>query len=470
MNNKLISLSNSSSIPTEFDLLRWAVSSLHNSKKYSPGNCHRNTNEILRLLVESSFNMSNIQVLFVCRPVLSIKLNCSEPNMVMRVRDEGEEFCSFHVILKHTKSGQIIDPSNEKGAVIGPEHEYFKNKFLQRSGVMFGQPDKGSRVQTKFERLSIFEMDRMLTEIYVRTISSNDYVHLIFPLLEKKCHGVEDYWFGMDIPMQNLNDHLSHCKNQRVYPRPSTEEFDPVLGFYIPRERLTNNIDGYRTDTGATFFWDPSKIEYGDSGQAVGAIVYQNSQLEFPVHINRTTRTWEMYDKLLPDLLNIEKLAGKVVLDITTGGGILPEELRARGIVAYGLDLVLSITQKKNVFWDGFLPRSEKIELPNSMATNIFIAGDALKPKIADNQTDVIFDIYGIYEYYSGKSDECIRDAFKEWTRILKSGGQIIFGPVHDNCKEKVAAFIRSLKGLSDPEFFPTSSDRNVFMVRVCKE
>lgn len=175
------------------------------------------------------------------------------------------------------------------------------------------------------------------------------------------------------------------------------------------------------------------------------------------IEFNRTGRGLADLQGIYPKaLLNVSDLKDKIVLDISTGNGLFPLDLRKDGIVAYGLDIALNQSQKKNLHADAFNASESSIELPASEKTKVFISGDALNTNIKDSQVDVIYDSYGLFYYYKWKDIPNISKVFQECRRILKTNGVINFGIIDDrellrNMK-KDSKFLH-FEGFSPPKF-----------------
>lgn len=452
-----------------------SINNFFEKNEYNSGNCQDNIRSLLLNLKNQNFDLNKLKVLYITRPIIDIEPDSSEPNMVFKNTKDGIKFFSFHVALEHSDSGKIFDLSSNSHNGETKE-DFFKNSFLSdKLSISEKDPAKKRRIINKAKRLSITNYQDLCSQIYIKSINPNDYLNNTYDEINKKSGMIKSFWFDIskNISSQSLGDYLKSNDNFVKLVEPKEKEVDPYLAeYYYTHDKLNeipNSIEIIKTPN-ATILYNQQFIELGDFTQVPNAISYCNPLLEIPAHINRTNRDLENIKKIYsPEMLNIDELKDKIVLDIGTGGGLFPEQLREKGVIAYGMDLVLSNTQKESMLANSYELTDNSIILPQTLESNIFIAGDACDTHIANEQVDVIYDTYGVYEYLFYKSEKLGKIIFNEWKRILKPGGKIRFGTVGKNSMEKVSQFFEKIEWGSKPIFYPMPGENSVGIVEITK-
>lgn len=119
------------------------------------------------------------------------------------------------------------------------------------------------------------------------------------------------------------------------------------------------------------------------------------------------------FDYYRSGMIDYDVLAGQRVLDAGCGGGKFVDELRTRGIEAYGVDLIIDAC---------------KIPEP------YFIQGDLAKLPFPDDHFDSIYSTWSVLSYWgrhkSATPIEVVRTVIKELARTLKPGGVIHISPL----------------------------------------
>lgn len=116
-------------------------------------------------------------------------------------------------------------------------------------------------------------------------------------------------------------------------------------------------------------------------------------------------RTWE-YGMIMKEFKNLKKLK---ILDVGTGGSLMPEYLASLGAKVTSVDLEKRMESKKS--------QERGIK---------FVATDMTKMPFKDNSFDVVMSVSAI-EHLDNKKDfwEATEKALKEMKRVTKIGGKI---------------------------------------------
>jgi ubiquinone/menaquinone biosynthesis C-methylase UbiE len=145
----------------------------------------------------------------------------------------------------------------------------------------------------------------------------------------------------------------------------------------------------------------------------------------------------ELVSEYTKEFLNPDKLRGKRVLDLCTGGGSLPRQLRYYyGVNAFGLDIVIEPLAKP------FEARSLEDLENEGKAGRCLIRRDAANTGLQSNSFDYLYSSWGVYSYEGGNQG-LMEQVFKESHRILKPGGSLTLTPIHT---KDAALFDRILK------------------------
>lgn len=162
--------------------------------------------------------------------------------------------------------------------------------------------------------------------------------------------------------------------------------------------------------------------------------LYDRVHIAYPdggeVSFNRTNRTPDrmIHEKLYPvALLSLRTLVGKEVLDIGCGGGAFVENLRAKGVNAYGSDIILTPRQRKKPY----LVQAQSTALP-----------------FPPDSFDVVYSTWSFLAYEGGKPDAAsqarVASFLREVARVTKVGGLIRLSPVpHEQVSSATETEIR---------------------------
>ena len=110
-----------------------------------------------------------------------------------------------------------------------------------------------------------------------------------------------------------------------------------------------------------------------------------------------------------PELLDVETLRGKRVLDAGTGDGKLVIDLRDMGIDAVGIDIFLTPAQQAN-------PKA-------------FIQSDLRSTPLPEDSVDIVYSTFSIFSY-EWDNHKVLRDVIVELKRVLKAGGLVRLAPI----------------------------------------
>ncbi|MEI7473597.1 MAG: class I SAM-dependent methyltransferase [bacterium] len=170
-------------------------------------------------------------------------------------------------------------------------------------------------------------------------------------------------------------------------------EFQPIShkNLYPPSYYITNfgarkepeiimDIINGKEDIGYTI--SPSNTMFAYTNRGI------NTFLEFGIDAN---------------LLNLQELKGKNVLDIGTGGGLFVSDLKNNGVKAKGIDYYLNPEQRSqpDTFYKG---SSEELPFDN-------------------NTFDYVYSAFSIFSFEKDK--EIILNSLSEIVRTLKKGGKL---------------------------------------------
>ena len=412
-----------------------AMGSLQAAGKFKIGFCHDNVMALAdELGAKPGFAPERARALIITRPV-PIR-DFREPNVpLLRVRGEGSETASFHIVLSY--EGRIYDPSAVRELQGLPTEEYLRAMMIKDGEIAVRQDvslARQERLRSQAERNAFRDAETLMSELAIREMSIDDYRTEIYPHFAK--------WRGMPpVPEKDLDPrapprsaavHLGKPDPaRRREPRPEPPE--PVW------ERVGD----------ATVRFEDSELEIGDLRQVANAVQVSRPGQKYAQWYNRTDRDFETLSNYFypKEMLDLEEFKGKVVLDGTTGGGLFVEELRERGIVAYGMDAALHARQRARMHADARAPKANTILLPNSLETRPFLWGNAAQTGIADKQADFIYDTYGIFEYEFWGDPAFVAKVFLEWKRVLKTGGKLRFGPVGETYEQRIRDFVATLPG-----------------------
>lgn len=133
------------------------------------------------------------------------------------------------------------------------------------------------------------------------------------------------------------------------------------------------------------------------------------------IRYERTNRSLEaltnpIYGFYPEELLRIEVLDGKRVLDAGCGDGAFVRDLRKKGIAALGIDIALRIPQK--------------------LQPQLFRQADLSHTGFPSESFDVITSTYSLFSYEQNHP-EVIAGAVHELSRLLKPGGQVLISPYY---------------------------------------
>ncbi|MCG8431617.1 MAG: methyltransferase domain-containing protein [Candidatus Omnitrophica bacterium] len=162
------------------------------------------------------------------------------------------------------------------------------------------------------------------------------------------------------------------------------------------------------------------------------------------------------YEFFSPDMMNLDALRGKTVVVMGCGGGTAVKEMRRYGINAFGLDIVLSLTQRQEMLHDTSLANPEHkriMQLPTGQTDKIFIAAHAAATGIKSGSVDFIYETQLFFMYLKGLCEHFemkpyLQKVVQEWEKILKPGGKIRLGGIYESDKDRHRAFFNKVPGL----------------------
>jgi SAM-dependent methyltransferase len=125
---------------------------------------------------------------------------------------------------------------------------------------------------------------------------------------------------------------------------------------------------------------------------------------------NLTNRVDDLTLFFPEDVLNIENMLGKIVVDIGCGGGGWVETLRSQGVNAFGVDLVLTASQ---------------------LASPYYVRGRAEAKLFVDQSVDIFFSSNSLFSYGSSRGMRV--SALKNMIAALRPEGRIF---ISDNSTE----------------------------------
>lgn len=440
-----------------------AVKELWENGVLKPGECQDNVKSLLEHLKSSrsSVDIHNARVLVIVRP--TVLNDDTEPNIsLLHTIKSKSESAFFHVVLEC--EGHIVDASAEEGFQCLPAREYFEKMFVLRPDQKIEADPNFSRAMQdslvrRIVRNSFDDFDSVSSEVRVRAIPAHDYLSKYHSIIVKHVGDVRFYWETMEqsIPARNISKHfgwqaLSASVDENGS---STTEFDQLARFGT-----------------VVAMFNEHKLDVGELLATKNAVMIRRGVDGVRAYFDRTNSGLEillgMYSRRL---LDVDNLKGKVVLDVATGGGLFPEELREKGVVAYGMDVALNRRQRELLFADTEGLEENTVRLENSLSAAIFLNGDALQTRIADGEVDAVYDTFGIFWNQFGDDPDSVAQAFMEWKRILKRDGVIRFGPVDETGEKEVRDFVGTIPGLSVTAFepLPLSNNNRSRMVEVAR-
>ncbi|HVE13819.1 MAG TPA: methyltransferase domain-containing protein [Elusimicrobiota bacterium] len=413
------------------------------------GDCGRNILRLLQLLQSdrAGFDLGRARVLFLTRPAEYQFGDPLEPNLaLLGIRKEGSEAATFHIVLEY--EGRIYDLSSEKGRHGMPAREYFDQTLLLRPKRAI-EVDPGrsgpmqERLRLQIARHAFRDRQTLYSQVRVRPIGAREYLSRYYQEIAKNPGSLGYFWDELEkeLPSVNLGHYLDPGSKALPYAKLPRPDWD--------RKRTVSF-----GDTRVSF--NENALMVGDLSQVGNAVTVKRLNQRYAEKYNRTDRGLEVMPWLFPArMMDLKKMRGMVVLDATAGGGLLVEELREKGVPAYGIDIALNKRQRKSMLADTRKLKSNGIILPKSLAAKPFLWGSAETTRIADAQVDAIYDTQGIFAYEFFGDQAFVRRVVEEWRRILKVGGVIRFAPIDESYERRVRDFFAAIPGLAVTDFAP---------------
>lgn len=415
---------------------------------YKRGHCHDNVRMLVaRLKAEKDFDAAKAKVLMIFRyqpRAWQYPLIFGTQNLVLSRLRGGEAFpYLFHIVLEY--EGYIYDLSFGKHPMILKREQYFREAFLRQEPFTLTEIEEACSSRAMKERIAAAMNHARMSnpkslnqEIRIRTFSTEDYLEDSYPCLIRSLGTLDSIWHGMEkkYPSIALDEYLEgHTITSAALPQ---------------RERSALEYDGtYELPGEVTVYYFTEVLARGDMQQTTNAIQIKRPEWRYPIAFNHTDRGWELLRYFYPqDMIDPEQLRGQVILESSCGGGLFVEELRERGIEAYGLDVVLSPRQRERLHTD----RSQDATTPIQLTSNslgIFILADSLHTGLSDQQVDIIYETYGLFYYRHFSIDgDFLSRLLLEWKRLLRIGGCIRIAPLDSSEQDDFRKFLSAVPGL----------------------
>jgi len=395
--------------------------------------------------------------------------------VALDLREKGATDYHFHVVFRN--SGKIYDLSLAENNDGIPEEEYFDKMFLYGKGIEnfknddLSDPMRDRKVE-KLNRYRFESRSQMLSELRVRPISVKNYLEFYYKRLDTELKGnYKSLWLGEEkkhpsfVLGRFLADQNNYYQNLSL---PDYETWDKHLN--IVNE---NKIPPYvEYEDGIKAYTHPDNLLLGELQQISKAISLVAPYFKFPQSFNRTDRDLKQLQKIFfpSSMLNINDLKNKIVIDMSAGGGLAVEEMRIKGINAFGVELALSQRQRKMMIHDTTLKsksRNNKVILKKGKTDKFFIQAHAAATGIEDNQVDIIYETYGVFNYMFFYPDKGIQNylisVVNEWKRILAIGGIIRISNIDSSYEQKFRAYFDKFSGLRFVRFEIANPKNNSF-------
>lgn len=392
------------------------------------------------------------------------------PNLVLTgLRDIRAKDVKSHTILvfKGPNGHVVFDAhfSNESQGV--REAEYLRKMFLSsdqiKTAITHGTtaPAK-EREKDKLRRYVFANEPQMLTELRARAIDAATFIasyHDTF--FQHMKYSNFAIWFDSEHAFPSVS--VAQYQRETRLSLSALPDGKYWKSHWIHLE--DNEAPPYAEyDSGIAVYAHPENLSLGETEQIANAVTLSAPYFQHPERFNRTDRDIEVLKKaFFPEsFLNWKELAGRVVVDMASGGGLAVEEMRLHNVYAYGVEVALSPRGRSLMLFDTSKAnpnRFQSVHLTASLDTKPFIQADMSDLRIADMQADFIFETYGVFDYlfYGAKNNSRIKaylsKVISEWTRILKIGGKIRISNIGRQEMKELESFFAAFTDLTPPRF-----------------
>lgn len=433
------------------------------------GDCAQNIRKFIYLLTARKIELTpeNSRVLFIYNYNPTFPPPVVAPNLVhVHERTENAHAYFYHVVLE--VNGKIYDPAFGDVPEILEKSDFFLKRYLSREPITFvnwGEAANAVGEERYLHKLNTYRFTQrsdLLDDVRVRAMPIPQYINKFLPKLDRNEASPTFYWINAEaiVGSSPLREYLSpDWSPPPTRPEAEKEEIPSMEHIMVtPNGNTFLHVTDRPSEVflnGVEVYTDELSLVEGEISQYPNAVKvfrpgpYKSKVVEF----NRTDRSLnELQKENYPkDLLDPEKLKGKIILDMAAGGGHFVDELRNLGITAYALEIALNERQKKRLYASQSTWKSSSpiVLLPHPLRDQTYIEADAFHPGIADEQADVIYDTYGI-KYHTWTSEPNwlaeYRAMLLRWRKILKPGGVILIAPFN-HAEESLTPF-HGLEGL----------------------
>ncbi|MCC7381110.1 MAG: class I SAM-dependent methyltransferase [Deltaproteobacteria bacterium] len=437
----------------QYEAVHRAVSSVH--KDYVPYACHENAKRAVDAVRSAlpELDPRALKVVVLTRH----EDGMDEPNLPLWGTRDHSQKARFHAVVLY--KDRVFDLTASKKHLGIPLQSYLRQMFLPDNRPFAGEQGRSRAYQERVERAlarnRFGSPSELLEELRAWTLDAKTYAESAWEGLARMRYA-EDETVLPDLGFGPLDLKARCTGSWGSIPAAQTAK----------RPRVRGAMEIIELPDGSVARIDLHALELGELAQVPNAVNIQRLGAELPRNFNRTDRSLADLRSLYPArLLDPKALRGKVVLDLSAGGGLVVEELREAGVRAFGLELALSQNQKRKLLADTFAD-PKRVDLGSARDLQLFIRGDIHDPPLLPGQVDAIFETYGVFEYGMLATDD-YRQAFygrttptellTRWKALLKPGGMICISPVDPAHPERLTKALEGIPGLRLEGFFPAA-------------